>query len=337
MKKNLNILILLLLVLTACSENKLDVDVSGIELEIQFDRFEQSMFAANSVEEMSEINKQLISDGGELYEFYVYDILRSGSVFDDSVGMYLYYFVSDSIMQSVNKNVQVTFENFSVYEDQLTGVFKHLKYHLPGALMPNQIITYNSAFNYGVISSDKAIGVGLEMYLGPENRIVKQIGFPVYVKDKMDKSYLLVDVAHSWIETNILQQERGETFLSNMIYFGKLRYLIEAANPRLEKELIIRYSKEEYDYAVASEYNIWQYLVDMNWIYSNDIKVILRFFEEAPTTVGIDNSPGRLGQFIGWQMVKSFMEKNQDITIEELVFETNEAKILKAYKPKENE
>jgi hypothetical protein len=122
-----------------------------------------------------------------------------------------------------------------------------------------------------------------------------------------------------------------------MIYFGKLRYLMEAAMPNASKNLMLRYSPEEYDFALASEYNIWQYLVDQNWIYSTDIKVMLRFFEEAPTTVGIEGSPGRLGQFIGWQMVRSYMAKNENVTIEELVFETNEAKILKAYKPKENE
>jgi hypothetical protein len=157
------------------------------------------------------------------------------------------------------------------------------------------------------------------------------------VKEKMDAAYLPGDVAHSWIVTNILQQERGETFLSSMIYFGKLRYLMEAAMPNASKNLMLRYSPEEYDFALASEYNIWQYLVDQNWIYSTDIKVMLRFFEEAPTTVGIEGSPGRLGQFIGWQMVRSYMAKNEKVTIEELVFETNEAKILKAYKPKENE
>ena len=94
---------------------------------------------------------------------------------------------------------------------------------------------------------------------------------------------------------------------------------------------------EEYDFAVASEFEIWEYLIEMNWIYSIDMKVKLRFFEEAPSTVGIDGSPGRIGQFMGWQMVKQYMEANEDVTIEQLLLETNESKILKAYKPEENE
>ena len=56
---------------------------------------------------------------------------------------------------------------------------------------------------------------------------MKELGFPLYIKDKMDKDYLVVDVAHSWLMTNVLEENSGETFLSQMIYYGKLRYLID--------------------------------------------------------------------------------------------------------------
>ena len=337
MKRRIFVIILSCFVIMSCSSDKLDVDVSDIELNLQVERFEKEMFEGKSPQEMKQINQDLIKRGGELYEFYVYDMLRSGSVFDDSIGQYLWYFVSDSMMRMVNDDVETQFADFDVIEQQLVDVFKHQKYHLPNAPVPTKIITYNSAFSYGVISTDSVIGIGLEMYLGPENRILKEVRFPVYMKDKMSREYLASDVAHSWVATNILGDNKGETFLSSMIYYGKLMYILEAMMPEVEKNRIIRYTSEEYEYAAASEYNIWQYLVDMNWIYSIDMKVKLRFFEEAPTTVGIEESPGRIGQFIGWQMVRAYMDANPDVTVEELVNEENESKLLKAYKPKENE
>jgi hypothetical protein len=153
----------------------------------------------------------------------------------------------------------------------------------------------------------------------------------------MNRDYLSLDVAQSWLMTNVLGEDEGETFLSSMIYYGKLRYILKALLPKVEDHIIMRYNPEEYDFAVASEFEIWEYLIEMNWIYSIDMKVKLRFFEEAPSTVGIDGSPGRIGQFMGWQMVKQYMEANEDVTIEQLLLETNESKILKAYKPEENE
>ena len=337
MKHRLSGLVLLCFVIVSCKNDKLDVDVSAIDLNLDIERFEKEMFAAKSPSEMTQINEELIQKGGELYEFYVYDMLRSGSVFDDSIGQYLWYFVSDSMMRMVNDDIQTQFANFDLIEEQLEDLFKHQKYHLPNAPLPSKIITYNSAFSYGVISTDSVIGIGLEMYLGPDNRILKEVRFPVYMKDKMSREYLASDVAHSWIATNVLGDDKGETFLSSMIYYGKLMYILEAMMLDVEENRIIRYTADEYEYATASEYNIWQYLVDMNWIYSIDMKVKLRFFEEAPTTVGIEESPGRIGQFMGWQMVRSYMDANPEVTVEELLNEKNESKILKAYKPKENE
>jgi len=337
MKNGFALIILLTFVVTSCSTDKLDVDISEVELDLTFERFDQDLFKGKSPAEMTEINKGLIERGGELYEFYVYDMLRSGSVYDDSIGDYLWYFVSDSMMKLVSEDIQTEFFDFEVIENKLVDAFKHQKYYLPSMPLPKKIITYNSAFNFGVVSTDSVIGIGLEMYLGPENRILKEVRFPVYMKEKMQRDYLPSDVAQSWIQTNVLGDDRGETFLSSMIYYGKLLYILEAMMPETEEHLIIRYTAQEYEYALASEYNIWQYLVDMNWIYTIDMKVKLRFFEEAPTTVGIEESPGRIGQFIGWQMVRSFMDSHEEVSLEQLLNEKNESKILKAYKPEENE
>lgn len=331
------LIIFLSFVISSCSGDKLDVDVSNVDIDLKFERFEKEMFEGNTPEEMAKINQNLIEKGGELYEFYVYEMLRAGSVYDDSIGTLLSFFVNDSMMQMMMEDLETEFSDFTVVEDQLTDVFKRLKYHLPNAPQPKKIITYNGAFTFGVVSTDSVIGIGLDMYLGAQNRLVREIRFPQYMKDKMNRDYLSLDVAQSWLMTNVLGEDEGETFLSSMIYYGKLRYILKALLPKVEDHIIMRYNPEEYDFAVASEFEIWEYLIEMNWIYSIDMKVKLRFFEEAPSTVGIDGSPGRIGQFMGWQMVKQYMEANEDVTIEQLLLETNESKILKAYKPEENE
>jgi hypothetical protein len=331
------LIIFLSFVIASCSGDKLDVDVSNVEVDLKFERFEKEMFEGSTPEEMAKINQNLIEKGGELYEFYVYEMLRAGSVYDDSIGTLLSFYVNDSMMQMMMEDLETEFSDFNVVEEQLTDVFKRLKYHLPNSPQPNKIITYNGAFTFGVVSTDSVIGIGLDMYLGAQNRLVREIRFPQYMKEKMNRDYLSLDVAQSWLMTNVLGDDQGETFLSSMIYYGKLRYILKALLPKSEDHIIMRYNPEEYDFAVASEFEIWEYLIEMNWIYSIDMKVKLRFFEEAPSTVGIDGSPGRIGQFMGWQMVKQYMDANEDVTIEQLLLETNEAKILKEYKPEENE
>lgn len=323
--------------LTGCGSDPLDVDVSDIDVSIQFERFEQKMFAATSPQEMKQISDELLASGGELYEYYVWDMLRSGDVHDDSIGIYLFYFVSDSIMRQVTDDIQLVFGDFETEKEQITDAFKHYKYHFPANKVPEKIITYNSAFNYGVVSTDKYIGIGLEMYLGPENDVIKKVPFPQFMKTKMSRDYMLVDVCHSWIISNLMGEEDGETFLSAAIYYGKLRYIVDAMLPDMEDHFKIRYTREEYDWALASEFDIWQFLIDNEYIYSTEHKVKLRYFEEAPTTVDMEGSPGRIGQFMGWQIVRQYMEKNPEVTVEQLLNETNEGKILKSYKPEEDE
>ena len=319
----------------SCSSDRLDVDVSDVELELKLERFDKRMFEVKSLEEMKSVNEELIESGGELYEFYVAEMLRSGSVYDDSIANYLFYFVSDSMMQMTYQDIQTEFGSFKDEHESVVKMFKRLKYHIPKAQMPRQLITYNSAFNYGVTSTNDRIGVGLEMYLGPLNRIVKELGFPLYIKEKMTAEYLQVDIAHSWIMTNVLGENPGETFLDQMIYYGKLRYLIDAMIPDEDDHLKMRYTSDEYEWALASEDDIWRFLMDMNWIYSTEMKVQLRYFDEAPTTVGLEGSPGRIGQFMGWQMVKQYMDKNEDITVLQMINEENHAKFLKTYKPED--
>jgi len=61
------------------------------------------------------------------------------------------------------------------------------------------------------------------------------------------------------------------------------------------------------------------------------------YIGEAPFTQGFSQefSPGNLGQWIGWQIVKKFEEKNPDMTPSELM-KTDPRRILEEakYKPK---
>jgi len=318
------------------SSDPLDVDVSEMKVQIEFERFEQEFAKAASANEMEKVNQTLMAKAGELYEFYIFDLL-SVSPEHDSIGSYLWYFQNDPTIDLVNQDINNKFSDMSILQDRIIDMFKHLKYHLPAAPLPIRIVTYNSAFRYGVTSTSNQIGLGLDMYLGASNRNIEQLAFPQYMKAKMDDQFLPVDIANSWAMTNIFAESPGETFVSYMIYYGKLIYLVDAMMPDLEDCLKVRYTQSEYDFALASEFDVWQLLVDRNWIYSTEVKLIMRYFHDAPTTVEIEGSPDRMGQFMGWQMVKQYMEKNPEVTVKDLIEETNESKILKAYKAEEYE
>jgi len=335
MIKDITPLFVFFLIFTACESNPLDVDVSKIEVDLKFHRLDQDLFNAKNEQELSKINADYINKGGELYEFYTIEMLRAGSPYDDSIGVYLNYFIQDSMMQILNNNVQQHFGDFSSEKEQIIDLFKHLKYHIPHAMLPTDVIVYNSTFANGIISTPSRIGIGLEMYLGKDNEIIQKLPYPEYFKEKMSSDYLMADIAQSWLLNNVIEDQTSEDFLSNMIYTGKILYCVDALLPDTKDHKKIKYTALEYEWAQVSEYNIWQHIIEQEWIYSKDIKLIVRYFNEGPETVGLEGSPARIGQFLGWKIIKSYMQKNPEVTILDLIAEKNQTKILKAYKPKE--
>jgi hypothetical protein len=334
MIKKLGYLFIVTSVLFSCNTNPLNVDVSDIELAINYHRFDQKLASAKNVNELEQVHKELHTIGGELYEFYTIEMLRVGAPNDDSTVAFLYKFIKDSTMQLVQKAIDSTFGDFSKEKEQITNAFKHLKYHIPHVMLPSDVITYNSTYANGVISAPSQIGIGLEMYLGPNNQIIKRLPFPEYFKARMDRQFLLSDVAQSWVTTNVIENQMGDDFLSHLIYYGKVLYTMEAMLPNSPPHQIIKYNELEYEWAEVSEYDIWQFIVEQEWVYSKDMKLMVRYFNEGPTTVGLEGSPARIGQFLGWKIVKSYMTKYPETTLIDLIAEKNQGKILKAYKPK---
>ncbi len=336
MLKKISYLFILFVLFIGCKSNPLDVDVSNIDVDIKYHRFDLELSNAQSVDDLKSINKKLYKIGGELYEFYTIEMLLAGNPKDDSIAYFLDYFVKDSMMQLVQTNINETFGDFKTEENKITDAFKHLKYHIKHAMLPTDVITYNSTFANGVVSSPTQIGIGLEMYLGSDNKIVKQLPYPEYFKAKMDKQYFVSDVCQSWLTANVIEDQSGDSFLSNLLYWGKILYTMQAMMPNEKPSTIIKYTDLEYEWAEVSEYDIWQFIVEQEWIYSKDIKLIVRYFKEGPTTVGLDGSPARIGQFLGWKIIQSYMDKNPKVSIVDLIAEKNETKILKAYKPKKD-
>ena len=126
-------------------------------------------------------------------------------------------------------------------------------------------------------------------------------------------------------------------FIEQMVYFGKLLYLKDQFMPFEDESIRISYTPNELEWAYANEDMIWSFFIEEDLLFSSDIKLSNRFIAPAPFSkfyLALDNeSPGRLGQFIGWQIVRQFMEKN-DVSLRNLCTLSGEEIFRKSkYKP----
>ena len=78
-------------------------------------------------------------------------------------------------------------------------------------------------------------------------------------------------------------------------------------------------------------------LIDQELLYSSDPLVIRKYMQDGPFTAGLpEGSPAMLGKWVGWQIVRNYMQKNDDVTLSNLFGVTDSQVILSqsGYKPK---
>ena len=196
--------------------------------------------------------------------------------------------------------------------------------------------TSDVGYENRVILADSLLLIGLDNYLGKDHKFY--IGFQNYIAVALDEKFLISDVANAFCE-KVMPYQQGRTFLDQIIYYGRELYLKDKLMPFQSEAQRMGYTPEQMEWASANEEQIWRYFVERELIYSTDKQLQPRFLDPAPFSkfqlelVDVE-SPGKIGRYIGWQIVRSFMENN-DVTLQQLLSIPAEEIFKKSnYKPK---
>lgn len=325
------------LLLVSCNENRLEVNISGIEVEpVKIKRMEKDMFSMDPDSIQSESQKML-DKYGNFYVRFITAYINDGGIGDSTYGYNLQMFIRDKDMRRAYEDCVSKYPDLTWLEEDLTQAFKYYRYHFPEKQLP-AIVTYMSGFNYPVICTDNTLGIGLEMYMGPNYELYEMMGeiFPLYRRKNMDKPYILPDALKGWMISETPMDMNKNDFLSTIIHQGKILYMVDAMLPQTHDTLKMGYTAEQLEWCKAHEFDMWAHFMERNIVYTTDNAEIQKFIIEGPFTAAFSKeSPAQVGTWIGWQIVRSYMDKNPDITLEQLMNEKDAQKILmKAkYKP----
>lgn len=236
----------------------------------------------------------------------------------------------------LQQEVQKVFTDFKSEEKQLGELFKTIKSKFPNFKSP-KVITLISDIDYEskVIYADSLLLISLDMYLGKDHEIYKE--FPSYLSYRYEKSNLIVDVAHA-IADNSFKDLGRNNFLNQMINQGKKMSLVNAFLPETKSDLKMAYTPEQMLWVESNEFSIWQYFMENQMLYSYDIDLLHRFVFDAPFSKfyleSDQDSPGRIGVWIGWKIVDSYL-KNNEVSLDEMIKIAPEELFEKSrYKPK---
>ncbi len=244
--------------------------------------------------------------------------------------------LTDTLQDQLENEVAKTFPNDEALNEALLPLFQHIKYYFPKFQTPI-VVTATSDVDYRnkVILAENMLVIGLDNYLGSNHHFYEVID--KYISKEMKPTQIGPDVADTYARKYIKPPSKA-TFLGQIIYYGKQLYLKDLWLPNISDAEKIGYTEEEFQWAEENEEYMWRYFVEKELLYSTDPKLGARFISPAPFSkfyLEIDNeSPGMLGRYLGWKIVRAYMGNNDTNVQQLMVTDADEIFENSKYKPK---
>lgn len=306
------------LLISCAKEKKIKQDILDIPVQVEIERFDQ-LFANVSPENLQELKDKFP---------YLFPKKYADSIWVAKS--------RDTIQLELHREIQQIFPDVLKEEEELTLLLKHIKYYFPEVTVPKVIaVTSDVDYRNKIVLANNLLLIALDTYLGEEHHFYQDI--QVFLKKNFKREQIMPDIATMYAK-QIVELPSDRTFLSNVLYYGKELYLKKLFLPRISEASIMAYTEEEFKWAIANEEQIWRYFIDKELLYSTDNSLSSRFLFPAPFSKfyleQIDKeAPDRLGQYIGWRIISSYM-KNNNVSLRQLVM-TDAETIFNAsrYKP----
>lgn len=317
--------------ISSCTQNRLDVDIETVNIpEVKFQHLENDLFtlkAANVKEKTSELRAKY----GLFYERYLTSFINAKGSSDSLYEPNVLQFVNDKDMLETQAYIKKTFseDDFKKLEEEVIGGIKRFHYFFPKRKLPIYLTTCMSGFNYAIAYSDSTLAVGLDMYLGEDAPFYKMLNLPQYRTRIMNKNYIPTDLIRGWLLNEFDNDVPTNTLVNHTIFYGKIYFAVSTLMPDANDSTILGYSAIQMDYCKKYEKNLWGYMAEKNRLFENNMRTVQELTGEGPFTSAISKEcPPGIAKWVGYQIVKSYMEKNESVTLEQLMNEKDAQKIL---------
>lgn len=340
-------LIASLILLFACNNGGNIPDVSGVQVEIKIDRFDKDFFSidSNAIESsLPALEKKYPT----LLPIFLQNVL---GITDSSPA-----YRSNEIRKYQSQNrpiydsILVEFKNVNAIKNEMKQAFKYVKYYfssykIPGIATVVGPIDLLAQMKNGDYTPDflgpDFLAISLQFYLGKDFSIYQNEFFisniaPSYRSRRFEKEYIVPDAMKLIVDDLFPETSTGKPLIEQMIEKGKQWYLLDHFLPRSPDSLKTGYTQKQLNWCRDNQGLIWGYIIQNENLYSIEPTVLQNYLGESPFTQGMpESSPGNIGQWVGWQIVKKFAEKNPGLQPAE-VMRTESRKILEGakYKPK---
>lgn len=235
---------------------------------------------------------------------------------------------TDSLQQVLFKATQTLFKDD--LKQRTSNVLRYANHYFPNDKLPRKVITLLTDVDYSLraVDADSLLLISIDTYLGESHPLYE--GIPQYIKNSLVPEHLESELIDA-LSNRYIQKTNSRSFLSRMVTHGKRLLIHDYLAPDLMVHQHIQYTQNQWDWAISHESDVWRYFVDNEWLFSTDESLRFRFLTLSPYSKFYsyldENSPGRIGQWIGYRMVKAY-QKRTGASLQE-VLAANAQEILK--------
>ncbi len=319
------------------NQAKKEKEINASTVDVNIVRFEKELHACKP--ETIEIDLEKLNQKHKLfYPIYYNQVLNIPAVGDKTAQLKVMQdLLTNKYSVALYDTVQYKFPDLKFLEDDLQTCFANYKSYFPKKPIP-KIYTCISEFSYSVFTiADSLIGISLDKYLGSKYIYYASVfQESSYMIPTFDKKFMAIDVANALASNVIDAPNDKSTLLDKMLTEGKILYFMQSVLPKKKEADIIKYTEQQYKWCIESEAQIWTYFLNQNILYDTRFEQF-KYVKDGPYTYGMPKeSPGKVGAWLGWQIIRKYMQENPNTTLKQLIDEKDGQKILTAskYKPK---
>jgi hypothetical protein len=305
----------------SCSQKKNIPDVSNIKVQIDVKRFDKDFFALDTNNVEASLNK-LQQQYPTFLNDYLYNILGIEPM-PDSVTKKVKRFIYD--YKPVYESVQSTFAATEKTQKEIAKGCQFVKYYFPEYKLPQHIVTFvGPVEGYANVLTNEGLAVGLQLYLGSDYSLY-QTGFvrevyAEYQSRRFEQEYIPVNCMKNILDEIYPAANPDQPLVYQMIEAGKRLYMLDQFLPETADSLKTGYTQAQLDGCYENEATIWNFFLQNNLLYITDPSQTRDYLTDGPRTELLgEASPGFIGQFVGWQIVKKWMSEDSKRTLPELL------------------
>ena len=339
--KQIYLFFLACLLVLSCGRSK-KINVSNIPVDVKIERFDQEFYAMHT-KPMARQAAYLQNKYEVFYRNYLGLLFQDEGINtrDTAYFALLRQVFAGQPYNDLKHDVDSVFPNTDKEDAELTDAFRHIKYYFPKKNLP-KVYAYFSGFQAKEMIGNDYFGIGLDLFLGGDSRFYPALteNFPHYMSRNFNPQNITPRVIEGIAREDMFpESDSSKSLLSKMIYNGKIMYFMDDILPDVPDTTKIGYTGVQLKWCQDFQSKIWAYFLDENLLYESDYPKIQKYLAEAPFTPGLgekSESAPKLAIWVGWQIVRQYMDKHPDVSLPTLMANTDAQKILNdaKYRPK---